>query len=100
MPIMGPQVTALPRSEFERGIVEDRLLVIADAAAQIVADPGYEAHLRNRRLVGARSWKHIGDLGDLTFRLLLRRVDFRAKYLARRVRRGPCVRANQLLGIR
>ena len=46
------------------------LLVIADAAADI-ADLGYEAHLRNRRLVGTWPRKHIADLGNLTFRLLI-----------------------------
>src|SRR6516165_6854463 len=76
------------------------LLVIADAAAEVVAGPGYQAHLRNGRLVGARPWKHIADLGDLTFRLLHRRVDFSAKHLACCVLSDPCVRANQLLGVR
>jgi hypothetical protein len=35
-------------------VVENDLLVIADAAAQIVADPGREAHLLRLGFVGAR----------------------------------------------
>jgi hypothetical protein len=57
------------------------LLVIADAATQI-ADPGCEAHLRNRRLVSAWPRKHVADLGYFTFRLLVRGVEFHAKRLA------------------
>ena len=53
------------------------LLVISDAAAQI-ADPGHEAHLRNRRLVSARPWKHVVNLGYFSFRLLVGGVEFGA----------------------
>ena len=62
-------------------VFENRLLVIADAAAQITY-PGCEAHLRNRRLVSAWPWKHVADLGDFTFRLLVPGVEFHAKRLA------------------
>ena len=57
------------------------LLVIPDAATQ-VADPGHQAHLRNRRLVSAGPWKHVVDLGYFAFRLLVRGVEFLAKRLA------------------
>jgi hypothetical protein len=57
------------------------LLVIADAATQIT-DSGCEAHLRHRRLVGTRPYKHVANLSDLTFRLLIRVVEFLAKRLA------------------
>src|ERR1700731_2338485 len=55
------------------------LFVVADATAQI-ADLGYQAYLCNRRRVGARLWKHVADLGDLTF--LRRAVEIRTKHLA------------------
>jgi hypothetical protein len=42
------------------------LLVIADATAQI-ADLGHKAHLRDRFRIGSWIWKHVADLGDLTF---------------------------------
>ena len=74
------------------------LLVISDAAAQI-ADPGREAHLRNRRLVSAWPRKHVADLGYFTFRLLVPGVEFRAKRFAGRVLEGPRVHTDQLLGI-
>jgi hypothetical protein len=32
--------------------------------------------------IWARPWKHIADLGELTFRLLIRGVEFLAKRLA------------------
>jgi hypothetical protein len=57
------------------------LFVIADAAAQI-ADPGHEAHLRRWGFVGTRPYPHVADLSDLTFRLLIRVVEFLAKRLA------------------
>jgi len=68
------------------------LLVISDAAAKI-ADPGYKANLRNRRLVSSRprKHKHIADLGDFTFRLLVRGVEFLPKRLASGVLEGPRV---------
>ena len=75
------------------------LLVIADAAAQ-VASPGREAHLWNWRLVGTGPYKRVGDLSDLTFRLLIRVIEFLAKRLAGGVLLGPGVRAKQLLCIR
>jgi len=45
------------------------LLVVADAANEI-AHPGDEAHLREYGRGRARLWSHVADLGDLTFRLL------------------------------
>ena len=75
------------------------VVVIADAAAQI-ADPCCEAHLRHRRFVGTRPYKHVADLSDLTFRLLIRGVEFQAKCLAGGVLKGPNVHANQLPCIR
>ena len=62
-------------------MVGNDLLVIADAAAQI-ADPGREAHLRCWGFVRTRPYKHAADLSDLTFRLLIRVVEFLAKRLA------------------
>jgi hypothetical protein len=62
-------------------VVGNDLLVIADAAAQI-ANPGREAHLWNWRLVGTGPYKRVGDLSDLTFRLLIRVIEFLAKRLA------------------
>jgi hypothetical protein len=73
------------------------LLIITDAAAKIFVSPGYEAYLRNGRIIGARLWQHIADLGDLTFRLLNRRVHFRAKRLAPRVLSGAHVCAKGFL---
>jgi hypothetical protein len=77
---------------------ENGLLVIADAAAQI-AHLGDETHLLNRRLVGARPWKHVADLSDLTFRFLCRGVEFRAIYFAGGVPKAPNIRAQKLLCI-
>ena len=77
---------------------EDGLFVIADAAADI-AGPGHEAHLRNRRLVGAGPREHIADLGDFTFRLLVPGVELGAKRFAGRVLEGPRVYTDVLLGI-
>src|ERR1700730_779525 len=58
------------------GRLMDGLLVIADAAAQ-VAYPGNEAYLGNQWCGRARLWKHVAAwLGDLTFRLLCRGIDF------------------------
>ena len=71
---------------------ESRLLVIADAAAQI-AHLGDETHLLNRRLVGARPWKHVADLSDLTFRFLCRGKEFGTIHPARGVLKGPNIRA-------
>ena len=80
-------------------VVGNDLLVIADAAAQI-ANPGREAHLWNWPLVGTGPYKRVGDLSDLTFRLLIRVIEFLAKRLAGGVLEGPGVRAKQLLCIR
>src|SRR5580658_9488462 len=74
------------------------LLVISDAAAQI-ADPGHQTHLRNRRLVSARPWKHVVDLGYFSFRLLVGGVEFGAKRFAGGVLESPRVYTDQLLGI-
>jgi hypothetical protein len=60
-------------------VVGNDLLVIADATAQI-ADPGYQAYLCNRCHVGARLWKHVADLSDLTF--LRGGVEILTKHLA------------------
>ena len=62
-------------------VVGNDLLVIADAAAQI-ADPCREAHLLCWRFVRTRPYKHVANLSDLTFRLLIRVVEFLAKRLA------------------
>src|SRR5579872_5813072 len=51
-----PQSGHRPRCPIVR--FRKRLLVIADAAAQI-ANPSRKAHLLNRRLISARPWKHI-----------------------------------------
>src|SRR5262245_57486638 len=74
------------------------LLVIANAATQI-AHLGDETHLLNRRLVGARPWKHVADLSDLTFWFLCRGVEVRAIYFAGGILKGPNVRAQILLCI-
>src|SRR5271155_5952962 len=76
----------------------DCLLVEADTAAKI-ANFGNETGLQNRRLVGARPWKHVADLGDLTFRLLRRGVEFRAKQIAGRIFISPHIRPQQLLRV-
>jgi hypothetical protein len=81
-----------------RSLGFDRLLVVADAAAQITR-LGDETHLRNRRLVCAGPWKHVADLSDLTIRFLRRGVEFRAIYLAGGVLKGPDIRAQKLLCI-
>jgi hypothetical protein len=60
-------------------VVGNDLLVIADATAQI-ADLRYQAYLCNRCRVGARLWKHVADLSDLTF--LRGVVEILAKHLA------------------
>jgi hypothetical protein len=83
-----------PSSGFGNG-----LLVVSDAAAQIIAGPGYEAHLLNRRLVSAWPRKHVADLGDFTFRLLVPGVELGAKRFAGRVLEGPRVYSDVLLGI-
>src|SRR5277367_4828863 len=80
----------------EVGRGRNRLFIIADAAAEIIAGPRYEAYLHNGRIVGARLWHHVADLGDLTFRLLHCRVDFHAKRPARRVLSGAYVHAKRL----
>jgi hypothetical protein len=54
---------------------------MADATINI-AYPGYEAYLRHWLCVGTRPYKHVADLGDLTFRLLPRSKEFQAKLLA------------------
>src|ERR1700733_7899925 len=79
--------------------VWNRLLIIADAAAEISANPCDEAYPRNGRLIGARSWQHIADLGNFTFRLLNRRVDFRAKRPAGGVLSGAHVGAKRFLEV-
>src|SRR5258708_6962520 len=56
----------------------DGLLVIADATINI-ACPGYEAYLRHWLCVGTRPYKHVADLGDLTFRLLPRSQQLQAQ---------------------
>jgi hypothetical protein len=58
--------------------VRNGLLIIADATINI-AHPGYEAYLRYWRCVGTRPYKHVADLGDLTFRLLPSSKEFQAK---------------------
>src|SRR6516164_1776070 len=75
------------------------LLVIADAAAQVV-DPGYETHLRNRLRVGSWPWKHVADFSELAFRLLRRGVLFLAKRLAGGIFNVADIRAKDCLGIR
>ena len=77
----------------------NRLLIIADATAEISVGPGYEAYLRNERIIGAGLWAHIADLGDLTVRLLNRRIDFHAKRSARRVLSGAYVHAKRSLEV-
>src|SRR6202034_4288787 len=77
----------------------NRLLIIADATAEMSVRPGYEAYLRNERIIGAGLWAHIADLGDLTVRLLNRRIDFHAKRSARRVLSGAYVHAKRLLEV-
>src|ERR1700722_2746616 len=79
--------------------VWNRLLIIADAAAEISANPCDEAYPRNGRIIGARSWQHIADLGNFTFRLLNRRVDFRAKRPAGGVLSGAHVGAKRFLEV-
>src|SRR5437588_2891980 len=74
------------------------LLVRTDAAPQI-AGLGYDAHLRNRRLVGAWPRKHVADLADLSFRLLRRGVEFRAIHVAGGVLEGPDIGPQKLLCI-
>src|SRR5262245_13155334 len=55
----------------------NRLLVVADASAQI-ADLGYEAHFLKGWREGARFWKHVArHFSDFTFRLLRSGVDCR-----------------------
>ena len=72
---------------------ENGLLVIADAAAQI-AHLGDEANLHKQRRGRARLWKHVdADLGDLTFWLLRRGVDFLANHLAGGVLERSLIRA-------
>src|SRR5262252_6690030 len=69
---------------FEGRSVRHGLLVIPDAAAQ-VAYPGNEAYLGNQWCGRARLWKHVAAcLGDLTFRLLCRGIDFLINLLTRR----------------
>src|ERR1700731_39435 len=91
--------SARPQRRSHLEAKSGRLFVIADAAAQI-ADPCCEAHLRHRRFVGTRPYKHVADLSDLTFRLLICGVEFQAKRLASGVLKGPNVHANQLPCIR
>jgi hypothetical protein len=74
------------------------LLVIADATSQI-ADLGCETHLRRLGFVRTRSYKHVANLSDLTFRLLIGVIQFLTKRLAIGVLLGPGVHPNQLLGI-
>jgi hypothetical protein len=82
-----------------RSLDLERLLVIADAAAQI-ASPSHEAYLRHRFCVGTRLRKHVADLSDLTFRLLHGGVLFQPKRLARGVLIVSSILAKQLLSIR
>src|ERR1700722_13074999 len=79
--------------------ISDLLLVIADAAAH-VADPGYQANFRNRRLISAWPRKHVADLANFTFRLLSCGEEVRAKGFAGRVLEGSDILPEQLLGIR
>src|SRR5580692_7175711 len=79
--------------------VAARLLIIADAAAEIIVGPGYEAYLPNERIIGVWRWAHIADLANLTFRLLHRGVNFLAKRLARRILAGAHVHAKRLLEV-
>ena len=74
------------------------LLVIADATSQI-ADLGCETHLRRWSFVRTRPYKHIANLCDLTFRLLISVIKLLTKRLAIGVLLGPGVHSNQLLGI-
>ena len=74
------------------------LLVIADATSQI-ADLGCETHLRRWGFVRTRPYKHVANLSDLTFRLLIGVIKFLTKRLAIGVLLGPGVHSNQLLGI-
>ena len=68
------------------------LLVIADATAQI-AHPSDEANLLHRRFIGTRPYKHVADLSDFTFRLLIGVPEFLTKRLAVDVLCGPDVHA-------
>ena len=62
------------------------LFVVADAATQVTSCRNV-TYLRNRRRVGARSWKHVAaNLSDLT--ILRRSKDFQAKRLASGVFKG------------
>src|SRR5580692_5665811 len=79
--------------------VAARLLIIADAAAEIIVGLGYEAYLPNERIIGVGRWAHIADLANLTFRLLHRGVNFLAKRLARRILAGAYVHAKRLLEV-
>ena len=69
--------------------------VIADAATKVV-NSRHDAHLFNWCLVRARPRKQIGDLGELTFRLLGCGVEFLTKRLAGGILESPLVRPNQL----
>src|SRR6202030_3745681 len=53
------------------------LFVVADAAGDVPHSRD-EAHLRHRRFVRTRPWKHVADLADLAFRLLPRVKEFLA----------------------
>ena len=75
---------------------ENDLLVMADTATQI-ARLCDKTHLLNRRLVGARPWKHVADLSDLTFRFLCRSVEVRAIYFAGAIFKGSNIRVQKLL---
>ena len=39
------------------------LLIVADAAADIISGVSYEAYLRSERIIGARLWTYLTDLG-------------------------------------
>src|SRR5271170_7967247 len=67
---------------------------MADTTAQI-AHLGNEARLRKQRLLRARLWKHVLDLGDLTFRVLRCGVKLLAKHLSSGVLECSDVRARE-----
>jgi hypothetical protein len=89
----GHAVTAR-RQDFPQAL-KPRLLIIADAAAEISVGPGYEGYLRNERIVFAWRWAHVADFADLTLRFLHRRVDFLAERLAGGIVTGAYVDAKR-----
>jgi hypothetical protein len=58
------------------------LLVITDAAGNLIVDPRNKTYFRERGGRCPGLWKHVGDLGYVTFRLLSCGVDVHAIRLA------------------